>query len=164
MRRLIPLRLSARVSRDDAPKSTKDKPMKVESTVIPEVRGTSKGLILANFNVEQVMKEDGTVMYQYEQLRFAPPISDEAIEKAVVKRIDELKVKVITPLQAKLQLHKLGMLDEVEAMVANDTEVRLYWEYALVIERNHPVLQSVVQQLGLTDAQVDEMFAAASKL
>ena len=67
--------------------------MKVESTVVPEDRGTSKGLILANFNVEQVTKEDGTVMYQYEQLRFSPPISDEAIDKAVAKRKDELKVK-----------------------------------------------------------------------
>ena len=138
--------------------------MKVESTVIPEARGTSKGLILANFNVEQVMKEDGTVMYQYEQLRFAPPISDEAIEKAVAKRVDELKVKSITPLQAKLQLHRLGLLDEVEAMVANDVEIKLYWEYALVIERNHPVLHSIAAQLGLTDEQVDNMFADASKL
>ena len=138
--------------------------MKVESTVIPEARGTSKGLILANFNVEQVMKEDGTVMYQYEQLRFAPPISDEAIEKAVAKRVDELKVKSITPLQAKLQLHRLGLLDEVEAMVSNDVEIKLYWEYALVIERSHPVLQNVAAQLGLTDEQVDNMFADASKL
>ena len=138
--------------------------MKVESTVIPEARGTSKGLILANFNVEQVTKEDGTVMYQYEQLRFTPPISDEAIEKAVAKKVDELKVKVITPLQAKLQLHRLGLLDKVEAMAANDTEVKLYWEYALVIERSHPVLQNVAGQLGLTEAQVDSMFAEASKL
>lgn len=138
--------------------------MKVESTVMPEDRGTSKGLILANFNVEQAVKEDGTVMYQYEQLRFAPPISEEAIEKAVAKRKDELKVKSITPLQAKLQLHRLGLLDEVEAMVASDVEIKLYWEYALAIERNHPVLHNIAAQLGLTDEQVDSMFAEASKL
>ena len=86
--------------------------MRVESTVIPEDRGTSKGLVLANFNVEQVTKEDGTVMYQYEQLRFSPPISDEAIDKAVAKRKDELRVKVITPLQAKMQLDKIGLLED----------------------------------------------------
>ena len=138
--------------------------MKVESTVIPEDRGTSKGLILANFNVEQVTKEDDTVMYQYEQLRFSPPISDEAIDKAVAKRKDELKVKVITPLQAKLQLHRAGLLDEVEAMVASDTEIKLFWEYALVIERNHPILAQVATGLGMTEEQLDELFAAASKL
>ena len=138
--------------------------MRVESTVIPEDRGTSKGLILANFNVEQVTKEDGTVMYQYEQLRFSPPVSDEAIDKAVAKRKDELKVKSITPLQAKLQLHRVGLLDEVEAMVASDVEVKLFWEYALVIERNHPILTQVATGLGMTEEQLDELFAAASKL
>ena len=138
--------------------------MKVESTVMPEARGTSKGLILANFNVEQVTKEDGTVMYQYEQLRFMPPISDEAIEKAVGKRQEELKVKVITPLQAKLQLHKMGLLDEVETMVANDKEVQLYWEYALEIRRDHTVLGQMATAMGMTDEQLDEMFKSASKL
>lgn len=138
--------------------------MKVESTVIPEDRGTSKGLILANFNVEQVTKEDGTVMYQYEQLRFSPPISDEAIDKAITKRKDELKVKSITPLQAKLQLHRAGLLDEVEVMVATDVEVRLYWEYALEIRRDHPTLLTMAIALGLSDEQLNMMFIEAGKI
>ena len=138
--------------------------MKVESTVIPEDRGTSKGLILANFNVEQVTKEDGTVMYQYEQLRFSPPVSDEAIEKAVAKRKDELKVKSITPLQAKLQLHRVGLLDEVEAMAATDRKVSLYWNEALEIRRDHATLLAMATALGLSDSQVDEMFIEASKI
>lgn len=49
-------------------------------------------------------------------------------------------------------------------MVASDVEVKLYWEYALVIGRSHPVLQNVATRLGLTDEQVDNMFADASKL
>ena len=138
--------------------------MKVESTVIPEDRGTSKGLVLVNFNVEQVTKEDGTVMYQYEQLRFSPPISDEAIDKAVAKRKDELKVKVITPLQAKMQLDKIGLLDDVEAMVASNRQTQLYWEYALEIRRDHPTLQAMASALGLSDEQLDEMFMEASKI
>ena len=138
--------------------------MRVESTVIPEDRGTSKGLILVNFNVEQVTKEDGTVMYQYEQLRFSPPISDEAIDKAVAKRKDELKVKVITPLQAKMQLDKIGLLDDVEAMVASNRQTQLYWEYALEIRRDHPTLQAMASALGLNDERLDEMFMEASKI
>lgn len=138
--------------------------MRVESTVIPSDRGTSKGLILANFNVEQVTKEDGTVMYQYEQLRFSPPVSDEAIDKAITKRKDELKVKSITPLQAKLQLHRAGLLDEVEAMVATDVEVRLYWEYALEIRRDHPTLLTIAIALGLSDEQLNMMFIEAGKI
>ncbi len=36
----------------------------------------------------------------------------------------------ITPLQSKLQLLELGLLDDVEAMVSADRKVQLYWEYA----------------------------------
>ena len=138
--------------------------MKVESTVIPEDRGTSKGLILVNFNVEQVTKEDGTVMYQYEQLRFNPPMSDEAIDKAVAKRKDELKVKVITPRQARLALHRAGLLDEVAAMLAVDKEMEIWWEYSLDIQRNHEMVVALGTQLGLTEAQLDQLFVDGSKL
>ena len=138
--------------------------MKVESTVIPEDRGTSKGLILVNFNVEQVTKEDGTVMYQYEQLRFNPPMSDEAIDKAVAKRKDELKVKVITPRQARLVLHRAGLLDKVATMLAADKEMELWWEYSLDIQRNHEMVIALGTQLGLTEAQLDQLFVDGSKL
>ena len=70
----------------------------------------------------------------------------------------------ITPLQAKLQLLKLGLLDEVEALVTGDRTSQLYWEYASVVERDNAVLLLMAEQLGLTSEQVDEMFIAASKL
>ena len=70
----------------------------------------------------------------------------------------------ITPLQAKLQLLKLGLLDEVEALVTGDRTSQLYWEYASVIERDNEILLMMAEQLGLTSEQVDEMFIAASKL
>lgn len=138
--------------------------MKVESTVIPEDRGTSKGLILVNFNVEQVTKEDGTVMYQYEQLRFNPPISDEAIDKAVAKRKDELKVKVITPRQARLALLNATLLDEVEALLANDRAMQIWWEYSLDIQRNHEHIVKIGGALRLSEVQLDELFIEAGKL
>lgn len=72
--------------------------------------------------------------------------------------------QAITPLQAKLQLHKLGLLDDVEALVVNDRTAQLYWEYALVIERDNEILLSMAEQLGLTEDMVDDMFINASKL
>ena len=138
--------------------------MRVESTVVPESRGTSKGLILVNFNVEQVTKEDGTVMYQYEQLRFAPPISDEAIDKAVAKRKEELKVKTITPRQLRLQLLSVGLLDDVEALCATDRAMSIWFEYSLDFQRSHPMVEEMAVQLGLTQDDVDTMFIEASKL
>ena len=138
--------------------------MKVESTVIPEDRGTSKGLILANFNVEQITKEDGTVMYQYEQLRFNPPVSDEAVDKAVAKRKDELKVKVITPRQLRLQLLSATLLDEVEALCITNREMQIWFEYSLDFQRNHPMVEAMAVQLWLTQDDMDNFFIEASKL
>ncbi len=70
----------------------------------------------------------------------------------------------ITPLQSKLQLLEIGLLDEVEAMMSADRKVQLYWEYASVIERDNEILLMMATQLGLTSEKVDEMFIAASKL
>ena len=73
-------------------------------------------------------------------------------------------MKAITPLQAKMQLDKIGLLDDVEAMVASNRQTQLYWEYALEIRRDHPTLQAMASALGLNDEQLDEMFMEASKI
>ena len=70
----------------------------------------------------------------------------------------------ITPLQAKLHLLKLGLLDEVEVLVTGDRTSQLYWEYASVVERDNSVLLLMANSIGLTSEQVDEMFIEASKL
>ena len=70
----------------------------------------------------------------------------------------------ITPLQSKLQLLEIGLLDEVEAIVSADRKVQLYWEYALVIERDNEILLMITSALGMTEDEVDEFFITASKL
>lgn len=72
--------------------------------------------------------------------------------------------QTITPLQAKLQLLNMGLLDEVDAMVATDRKVQLYWEYALVIERNNDILLTMAEQLGITEEQLDNMFIEGARL
>lgn len=86
---------------------------------------------------------------------------DEAM--SYLSKVD-IQVVSLTPLQAKLQLLNMGLLDEVEAMVTTDRRIALYWECALEIQRNHPTLLQMADALGLTDAQLDEMFIEASKL
>lgn len=100
--------------------------------------------------------ENGVYTIKY---RVLPKTEDEIVEyrKSQVP-------KSITPLQAKLQLLKLGLLDEVEALVTGDRTAQLYWEYASVIERDNEILLMMAEQLGLTSEQVDEMFIDASKL
>ena len=126
--------------------------VKVEYGAIPVVDDFTQ-------KVEQdklVTLENGRYIIKY---RVLPKTETEIIEyrKSQVPQS-------ITPLQAKLQLLKLGLLDEVEALVTGDKTTQLYWEYASIIERDNAVLLSMANSLGLTSEQVDEMFIEASKL
>ena len=71
---------------------------------------------------------------------------------------------VITPRQLRLQLLTLGLLDEVEALCSADKAMSIWFEYSLDFQRNHEMLQAMATQLGLTDADMDNFFIAASKL
>ena len=71
----------------------------------------------------------------------------------------------VTMRQARLELLKRGLLDDVEAVItAAGREAQIQWEYASVVERSNPVIAIVQQQQGMTDAQIDDLFREAAKL
>ena len=71
----------------------------------------------------------------------------------------------VTMRQARLELLKRALLDDVEAVItAAGREAQIQWEYASVIERSNPVIAIVQQQQGMTDAQLDDLFREAAKL
>jgi hypothetical protein len=72
----------------------------------------------------------------------------------------------VTPLQARRALRAAGLLPTVNAWVAAqaDEDIKDAWEYASIIERNGPLTTGAALALGLTDAQLDGLFLAASKL
>lgn len=71
----------------------------------------------------------------------------------------------VTIRQARLQLLAIGRLAEVDAAVSQmGTEAQIVWDYSSVVERNHALITPMQQLLGYTDAQMDELFIAASKL
>lgn len=72
--------------------------------------------------------------------------------------------QVITMRQARLQLLEVGLLDDVEALVALDRKSQIEWEYASEVYKESPLIESVKGALNLTDAQIDSMFVEASKL
>ena len=72
--------------------------------------------------------------------------------------------QVITMRQARLQLLEVGLLDNVEAIVALDRKSQIEWEYASEVYKQSPLIESVKGALNLTDKQIDEMFVEASKL
>lgn len=137
--------------------------MRVESAVMPEYKEYLRGQIFVNFNIETEITENGT-KYIYEQLRFNPPMSDEALDKEVAKYKEAVKPKVVTVRQARLQLLAMGLLDTVEEMLAADRAMSIWWEYSTEIDMYNDMTKAIAVQLGLTSEQIDDMFKQASKL
>ena len=72
--------------------------------------------------------------------------------------------QVITMRQARLQLLEVGLLDDVEALVALDRKSQIEWEYASEVYKQSPLIEAMKGGLNLTDTQIDDMFIEASKL
>ena len=72
--------------------------------------------------------------------------------------------QVITMRQARLHLLDVGLLDEVEALIALDRKSQIEWEYASEVYKQSPLIESAKGALNLTDIQIDNMFVEASKL
>ena len=70
----------------------------------------------------------------------------------------------ITPTQARIILHRNGLLDAAEEAIKLDKEFEIYWEYSLSIERNNQTLLSMANHLGLSEEMLDNMFIEASGL
>ena len=72
-------------------------------------------------------------------------------------------VTQVTMRQARLALLAADLLDDVEVMMSEaDRAVRIEWEYATVVDRNSPLVAAIGSALGLTDAQIDALFADAA--
>lgn len=77
--------------------------------------------------------------------------------------------EVVTMRQARLALLQAGLLAQVNTAVANmlgaagDT-ARIEWEFSSTVERNRPLVQALGAALGLTDAQLDDLFRLAATL
>ncbi|MBV5329133.1 MAG: hypothetical protein JZU65_16150, partial [Chlorobium sp.] len=75
----------------------------------------------------------------------------------------------ITPRQGRIMLSRAGLLDTVKELLANKTgqagvEARIEFETAAQWERDWPLLLSASSEVGLTNAQVDQMFVDGAKL
>lgn len=67
--------------------------------------------------------------------------------------------------QFKLQLLAAGLLDQVDAWIATQTRaVQIAFEYSGSFVRDEPMMATGFKAMGFTDAQIDDFFAAASKL
>lgn len=74
---------------------------------------------------------------------------------------------VVSRFQAKAALLGAGLLDAVEALMANPATpaiARLAWAEALEFRRDSPTLAAMASALALTDEQLDDLFVEAAKV
>lgn len=70
--------------------------------------------------------------------------------------------QTITPLQARRALRAAGLLAAVNAFIAGQSEeIQEAWEYCVEMRRDDPLISGAQAALGLTDAQMDDLFRAA---
>lgn len=74
---------------------------------------------------------------------------------------------IVTPFQAKAALLDAGLLDDIEALIADplaDRKVVLAWTNAISFERLSPMVAGIAAALGWTDEELDNLFAAAAQI
>lgn len=75
----------------------------------------------------------------------------------------------VTMLQARLSLIAAGLLAEANAFILampgmEGDKARTVWEYAQSVVRHDPLVEVLANHLGLSNAQTDQLFIAASNL
>jgi len=77
-------------------------------------------------------------------------------------------VQSVTMRQGRLAMLEAGILGAVETAIAgmSGTEgeaARIEWEYAADLRRDHPLVVGLSVSLGLSSAQLDELFTSAAQ-
>jgi hypothetical protein len=78
-------------------------------------------------------------------------------------------VPVVSMRQARLALHQSGLLSSVDSAIAALPEAdcavaQIEWEYATEVQRDYSWVIALGAQLGLTEAQIDDLFTVARTL
>jgi hypothetical protein len=73
--------------------------------------------------------------------------------------------QIVGAAQARLALNDSGNRSLVETAVkAASQDIQDYWNYSSQFNRHHPVLVGMQQQIGWSDALMDELFIAAGNI
>lgn len=75
----------------------------------------------------------------------------------------------VTMRQARLALHAAGLLSGVDAAIASmqepaKTAATIEWEYASAVERNAGLVPAMAAALGMSEADIDNLFITAATL
>lgn len=77
------------------------------------------------------------------------------------KTMDEM---VVSRFQGEAALHLAGLLDDVEALMADpatDPMIKIAWKRVTEFRRSSPMVAGIAQMLDWTTEQVDQLFLVA---
>jgi hypothetical protein len=89
---------------------------------------------------------------------------------AGIPNIQVSPVPSVTPRQMRIALVMYGIpLSTIDNMIdslpePNRSVARITWEYSIEFQRNNQLLMTMAPMLGLTSAQIDQLFTIASSL
>ncbi|NBW23833.1 MAG: hypothetical protein EBR82_89405 [Caulobacteraceae bacterium] len=88
-----------------------------------------------------------------------------AEEEAAIINAPQPVPEEVRQAQARRALLAAGLLTTVEAAVAASLQdIQIAWEYEPNIRRDSPMIAALAPALGLTDAQIDDLFRAAAAI
>lgn len=71
----------------------------------------------------------------------------------------------LNPAQIRMQLSRLGLRDQVEQAVTNgNQDLKDLWEYAPVFKIDDQNIQALAVQLGVNQAQLEQLFIDGAQL
>ena len=103
------------------------------------------------------------------ELVYVGLVYDPATKTAVLPPEKPEVPAIVSPRQARLALLSIGLLDAVEQALANipgatGAAARIDWEYATEVRRDSPLIATLGPALGLSNAQIDDLFRMAATL
>ena len=119
--------------------------------------------------VEATYDEDGMILT--EAVAEVTELVHPYVAKDVTDRVDAYirqatLLSVVTMRQARLALLQSGLLATVETAITTGTDeaMKIEWEYATEIKRDWNSLVALTTALGMTSAELDDLFQLASTL
>lgn len=89
----------------------------------------------------------------------------EALEAQRAMFVESVTPQSVSSRQFKLQLLAAGLLDAVDAWVAQQPrDIRIAYEYSGTFVRGSPMMTAGFAAMGFTETQIDEFFIAAAQL
>ncbi len=118
-----------------------------------------------NTQFVQEIAPELSIKGSYEQQWVVLDLPQENID-AIAEEIRKSKLQqTISMRQARLALHQLGILDDVEtAIQSSDRNIQITWEYDITVVRGNGLVQKLTELLSWDDAKLDEIFELAFTL